>query len=295
MSTVLLTGATGFLGSHLLRQLCRNGHSVIALKRSTSDTRRIADLLHQVRLYDSDKIPLKAIFEEQRIKTVIHTATSYGRQSESVTDIVKTNLAFPLELMELSTLFNTDTFINTDTVLPTGLNYYVLSKKQFLEYGSSLAKSSKVRFVNVRLEHMYGPGDGQTKFIPYLIHAFLSQQPYINLTAGEQQRDFIHVEDVVHAFEILLDQQEKFTSPVTEFELGSGAPLPLKDIVLLTHRLCGSKTELRFGALPYRDGEIMSSKADIYRIKRLGWVPRVDLRDGLISTIEAERNIRTLT
>jgi CDP-paratose synthetase len=295
MTTVLLTGATGFLGSHLLRGLCQNGHSVIALKRSTSDTRRIADLMHQVRLYDSDKIPLKAIFEEQRINTVIHTATSYGRQGETVTDIVKTNLGFPLELMELCTLFNTDTFFNTDTVLPAGLNYYVLSKKQFLEYGSCLAKSSKVRFVNVRLEHMYGPGEGPTKFIPYLIHAFLAQRPYIDLTAGEQRRDFIHVQDVVHAFEILLDQQEKLSSPVTEFELGSGAALPLKDIVELIHELCRSNTELRFGALPYREGEIMSSMADISRMGRLGWMPRVDLRDGLVSTIEAERNTRTLT
>ena len=71
---VLLTGATGFLGSHLLKALVSKGYEVVVLKRSTSDIWRLKGFENTFKSYDIDRVPLQTAFEEQPIDTVIHTA-----------------------------------------------------------------------------------------------------------------------------------------------------------------------------------------------------------------------------
>src|SRR5512139_3267196 len=100
--SVLLSGATGFLGSYLLRALVENGYSVVAVKRSTSNTWRIADHLDRIDVLDADRSPLSEAFERRRIDIVIHAATCYGRKGESVCQVVESNLLLPLELLELA-------------------------------------------------------------------------------------------------------------------------------------------------------------------------------------------------
>ena len=71
-------------------------------------------------------------------------------------------------------------------------------------------------------------------------------------------------------------------------ELGTGEAQLLADIVRQTRQICQSHTELRFGALPYREGEIMHSQADISQMQSLGWSPLVNLSKGLTLTVQAE-------
>ena len=287
--TILLTGATGFLGSHLLGGLLNNGFSVVVLKRTWSDTSRIDHLLPEIVAYDIDKTPLRIIFEAHAIEAVLHTATCYGRKGEKVSEIIDANLTLPLAVLELGAEFKIDTFFNTDTALPKDLDYYTLSKKHLLEYGCRLAQASDIRFTNVRLEHMYGPGDDSNKFIPFLIRAFLGGKETLDLTAGEQRRDFIYLDDVVAAYLTLLEHRSNLVRPLTTFELGTGEAPLLADVVKMIHSLCESRTELRFGALPYRHGEVMHSQAHVAPLARLGWSPRVSLSEGLTLTVEAEK------
>ena len=76
---ILLTGATGFLGSYLLRLFVKSGYEVIALKRTTSNTYRIDSYLKKVTLYDIDKVNLEDIFKNHKIDIVINTVTKYLR------------------------------------------------------------------------------------------------------------------------------------------------------------------------------------------------------------------------
>ncbi|MGJ5813085.1 NAD-dependent epimerase/dehydratase family protein [Paludibaculum fermentans] len=286
--TVLLSGATGFLGSYLLRALLRHGCTVVAAKRSTSSTWRIADLLDRIEAVDVDQVSLNEVFDRRQIDIVIHSATCYGRKGESVQRIVESNLVYPLTLLELASRHST-AFINTDTVLPEGLNYYVLSKKQFLEYGRRFAEGPGPHFLNLRLEHIYGPNDDPGGFIPFLIQAFLRNEPYVDLTKGEQRRDFVFVEDAVDAYLLLLSNLWRLKHPYAEYTIGSGEARELAAVVRRIHAACGGATELRFGALPYRAGEVMHSQADIGPLQVLGWAPSVGLDAGLIRTIEIER------
>ena len=81
--TVLLTGATGFLGSHLLSALLEEGHKVVVLKRSTSSILRIHHLMDDIVVYDVDKYVLDDIFPHECIEVVIHVATSYSREQRN--------------------------------------------------------------------------------------------------------------------------------------------------------------------------------------------------------------------
>ncbi|MEN9369979.1 MAG: hypothetical protein RI952_844, partial [Bacteroidota bacterium] len=192
---ILLTGATGFLGSHLLESFISNGIEVAILIRSTSDVWRISHLLQKVKAYNIDKIKLKVIFEEFKPEIIVHTACSYGRKNETIIDVVNANLIFGLQLLEESIKINAKTFINTDSLLPRNINNYSLSKAQFTDWLNK--KSNQIQVVNFKIEHMYGIKDDDKKFIPWLINKMIYDNEEINLTSGIQKRDFIYITDVV--------------------------------------------------------------------------------------------------
>ncbi|WP_022854419.1 NAD-dependent epimerase/dehydratase family protein [Thermodesulfatator atlanticus] len=288
--TILLTGATGFLGSHLAERFVHEGYKVIILKRSFSDIWRIQHIINKLICYDIDKISLVKPFEEYEIDVVIHTATKYGRKGESVREIVEANLYFPLQLLEISISFNTGTFLNTDTILCKYLNYYSLSKKQFVEWLKIF--SEKIRVINLKLEHIYGEKDDTTKFIPWIINQLLKNVEEIKLTEGKQKRDFVYVQDVVEAYYMVLIHIDNLEKRFYEYEIGSGNSMQIRTLVELIKKLTGNnKTFLHFGALPYRENEIMESRANLEMIKRdIGWFPKVSLEEGLLRTIRWYKN-----
>ncbi len=287
---ILVTGGTGFLGSHLVKAFLKEGHQVIILKRSFSNTWRIADVMPHISAYDIDCCEITSPFQDHgRIEAVIHTATCYGRKGEDASEILDVNTAFPLRLLEAAIYFKTDIFFNTDTSLDKFLNPYSLSKKQFAEWGKLMADQRKMRFVNIITDHFYGPGDDDTKFTAYIVKSCIQNVPELKLTAGGQKRDFIYIDSVVSAYAILL-RNARLQEPIyQDYEIGSGASVSVREFVETVHRLTGSQTMLKFGALPYREHEVMESHANIEPIKALGWSNTVELLEGLEKTIAVEQ------
>lgn len=287
---LLVTGATGFLGSKLVKQFLADGHDIVILKRSFSNIYRIKEVIDHIQSYDIDQCGLEQPFRDNdRFDAVIHTATSYGRKEESVQEVFKSNTEFPLQLLEIATFFNTNTFFNTDTILYKNLNNYALSKSQFVEWGKMFASWEKIRFINIKLEHMYGPKDNETKFATFVIRSCLANVPDMRLTLGEQKRDFIYIDDVVSAYQVLLDKTGKLLDYFQEYELGTGDPISIKMFVETVHAITQSQTRLNFGVLPYRENEIMKSCADIEKMRELGWKPVIQLSDGINKIIQEEK------
>jgi len=291
MKTILITGATGFLGSYLLHKL-RANYRVIILKRSFSDTWRIDDILQDITSYDIDYVELKHVFEKNNIDIIIHTATSYGKKGETISDMADANFLFPLKLLELSLSANTSLFINTDTFFHQNINLYALSKKQFLEWLKQCNK--RICVVNMKLEHMYGPGDNRSKFLVFLIRKMLQNDP-LDLTEGEQKRDFIFIDDVANAYKKVLDRFSYEEPLFFEFEVGSGKSTSIRELVQLAYQLTESRSALNFGVLPYRENEIMESEADISALVNIGWKPVMSLRDGMASMTDYEKKIAAVS
>jgi len=290
---ILLTGATGFLGSHLLDVLLENHYQVVILKRSFSDTWRINHLLHKVKSHDVDKEPLEKSFQENNINVVIHTATHYGRNNDLASKVAETNTLFPLRLLETAIFFDTVTFFNADTLLHQCLNNYALSKKHFVQWLKLFSHAGRIRVVNLKIEHMYGPKDDKRKFVTWVLRQMITGTGKIPLTEGEQKRDFVYISDVVNAFLLVLQKQDNF-SPFTEFDVGTGRAISIKAFILKLKGIVGKalgkdiSAFLDFGALPYRQGEPMEIAADISKLIELGWNPKIPVDVGLQELVREE-------
>ena len=176
-------------------------------------------------------------------------------------------------------------------MLEPEVNYYALTKHQFSQCGQNIALQSKGRlsFVNVLLQHMYGPGDDASKFTTHVLRSCMRNEAILKLTGGVQKRDFIYIDDVLSAYSTILNNYEKIKQ-VTEIEVGTGSAPTIREFVETVHRLTSSSTQLQFGALPYRNNEAMLCQADIDKIRTLGWKPKFDLVNGLRRTIDLELN-----
>lgn len=284
---ILLTGATGFLGSNILRRLVKEKFDIIILKRSFSNVDKIKNLENFYKSYNIDQVSFESVFDKEKdIEVVIHCATNYSRNHEKSSEVLESNTKFPLKVLEYACNNGVKLFINTDTslskigIIRGYMQDYILSKKQFLDWGRLYAETKKISFVNLVLEHVYGPGDDPSKFISYLIESINDNSESIDLTSGEQYRDFIFVEDVVDVYLTIIKKRNDLLG-YSVFEVGSGNEVKIKDLVELIKKIMKSKVVLNFGAIKNRENEVMSSKANINSLLNLGWKPRYDLNKGL--------------
>ena len=167
------------------------------------------------------------------------------------------------------------------------MNVYTLSKKQFVEWLQQ--RSAQIQVVNLKLEHMYGSLDDATKFVPWVISQLVQKVPQINLTPGEQLRDFIYIDDVVSAYLTTLNQTARLP-PFSEFDVGTGTFTSVRHMVELLKTTFEAQhgpthTQLNFGAVPYRDGEMMQVEVDNSALMQLGWRANTTLTNGLVKTI----------
>jgi len=287
---ILITGGTGFLGSHLARSFSDHGTEVIVLARQSSSLERLHGYEQQICILRSGTTAeLRDLLSAHKPECIIHTACNYGRAGESILDIVQTNLMLALTVLNTAADSDTRSFINTDTTLDRFLNAYALSKKQFGEWGRLLASQQRIQFINVLLEHMYGPGDDASKFTTHVFRQCLQQAPTLELTPGEQRRDFIYIEDTVTAFRKIVENLAQLAQH-EEIPLGSGYAVTIREFAETTRKLAASTTTLNFGAIPYRDNEPSLCVADITRLRSLHWKPQHDLASGILKTLTAERD-----
>lgn len=290
---LLITGASGFLGSALALHFLEVGHRVGLLLRPTSQLARLRGREGAFALgrCNSDQ-EIEEFISSIEPDAVIHTACAYGRQGENLVTINDANLRLGLMLLQsVLNLKKPVTFINTGTVLEANVSPYALTKHQFAQWGRFLASQSahQLRFVNVLLQHMYGPGDDPSKFTTHVLGTCCRNEPTLKLTAGEQMRDFIYIDDVVSAYSTLLERRNDLINTV-DIDVGSGEAPSIREFVQTVHKLTASKTELQFGALPYRLNEPMRLQADISQMNALGWQPKFNLEHGLRITLELEYN-----
>ena len=288
---ILLTGGTGFLGSNLLRRLLGLGHELFCIKRETSSLERVKIFKHKIKWFNVETSDFDEIISSYKIEGIIHCATDYGRKQFNPIQTIETNLILPLKLLHAAANNNVLVFINTDTVLDKRVDTYSLSKRQFSEWLEKY--SNDILTINVALEHFYGPFDNDSKFVTYVIRKMLGNEDSIDFTLGLQKRNFVYIEDVIDAFIVLLNNINKLDNSFHNFEVGTEDSVSIKDFVGLVKKLCNNNTtDLNFGAINYRENEVMNTNTNTDKLKSLGWFPRFSLEDGLKNTIDLEKKLK---
>lgn len=276
MKTVLITGINGYLGSHLAKALSAE-YNIIGLEYSMENLFRIADCNYKV--YSAkDGIP-EAIFTEQTIDIIIHTAIFYGKNNEDFIQMFKANLYSPFNLLDKAIQHGCQLFVNTDTVLDRFVSTYALTKRQLQEW--LYLRKKEIKVINMQLEHFYGPGASPTNFITSMIDKLKSNEPQIDLTLGEQQRDFVYIDDVVNAYLTLIEKNDLIIEPYTSFQVCTNQLISIKELMILLKDLTKSSSTLNFGAVPYRVNELLHSETDNTALRALGWKPNYTIKEGL--------------
>lgn len=284
---ILITGANGFLGSHLVGHFSNlNDYKVFALVRKCSNLQRLTELKdnkHHLAYIEDDVDDLINLYN---LDIIIHTATCYGRNQEKLLELAEVNELLPLRLLNNLPKDKKIIFINTHTSLPLLISPYSVAKSNFVNWGKYLASINSLQFINLRLEHFYGLGDDKTKFLEYIISSMSANVEELKLTSGEQQRDFIHISDVCNAYDVIIKNLHQLDNDFIELDIGTGNTISIHDLILLVKKITNNTTtKLNFGAIPYRSNELMESKADTSLLMKLGWEAQLSINDGLIKYI----------
>lgn len=269
---IFLTGGTGFIGSHFINVAHKAGHELFCLKRENSKPRiNLEKEPNWIIGKLDDKFSCK-IFNG--IDVFVHLAAhSANVPYDTLENCLYWNLSAPLKLFDLALKAGIKNylvagscfeygkssekydFIPTDApLLPTMT--YPISKAVASVAFSGWAAMSNTKLKYLRIFQVYGEGELETRFWPSLKKAALEGNDF-QMTQGEQVRDFIDVVDVAKWFVDELDFL-KTQNGVPQFEnVGSGRPLMLREFSELWWKKWNAKGKLLFGAIPYRENEIM--------------------------------------
>jgi nucleoside-diphosphate-sugar epimerase len=289
VSKVVLAGASGFVGSHVTKHLLELGYEVAALVRIQSawlgPSIKKSPKLTLYRLSRDCCIPLEAL---DGAVAVINAVTAYGRDGD-VNAVEVANVRWPAQLLHAADAVGCPRFIQFDSffakpgLLHDYLPIYTDSKRRGQQSLIEAGRDLQIELINARLEHVYGAGDDGSKFVPWLLRSLLMHKSPLKMTSGFQQRDFIHVDDVAAAVSVLVE-----ASPRTaDYQIGNALPVSVRQLCIMAHRVCQSRSEFDFGALPAIKGEINISVANIGPLRALGWQPRITLEVGLEMTVVA--------
>jgi CDP-paratose synthetase len=288
---ILITGATGFLGSALAFKMAHIGHAVTLLVRPQSSLHRLHPYLDLFQLCTiQTKDCIKEILKSQKPDVVIHAACSYDDSHNNMSHVLASNFCFGFEILEgikESTIRSRCVFVNAGTGLPEFTNFYAFTKRQFSRFGQFIAHRypEKLQFIDLQLETFFGFEPEPTRFTSKILHDCCANKNNFELTSGQQQRDFIHVSDVVAAFETVLSERTRIAG-YESIPVGSGESRSVRVFAETVKEMSGSSTKLIFGAVPDRPFEAMQCIADCSRLLDLGWKLRASFEERVASVIE---------
>lgn len=274
MSRVLVTGASGFIGRHLIPRLREEGFEPVEVCRSAGDVSERTTW---------ERFP--------PVDVVVHLAArSYVPDSWEVpADFLRTNLTGALEALEYCRLHNARLVFPSSYMygdagsqpIPeshplVAKNPYALSKKLAEDAARFFAERFNVRTTILRPFNIYGPGQSEAFLIPWILRQ-LKSGTEVRVKDVEPRRDYVYVLDVVDA----IVKAISFDGEFGVFNLGSGASHSVAEVIATMQDVWGTRLPVRSDGLRRKD-EIMDTVADVSQAaQQLGWVPRFTLRQGL--------------
>ncbi len=296
---ILVTGAAGFIGSHLVRLLVREGHSVCAVLQPKRSAERLADCIDQVRVFSIDLNDCQAVrsmTSEVLPECAIHLAWyavpgKYLGAPENL-DCVSATIALAGALASVGcrrlvaagtcSEYDGDYGFLSEEITPLRpRSFYGVCKNAAREILQAYCEKMGMAFAWTRIFLLYGPQEAEVRLVPSVILALLSGQT-AKCTHGEQIRDYLHVEDVASA--IWAVARSHLTGPVN---IGSGDPVKVRTVVETIARLLHGEENVALGALAIDPQEPPLLLADVRRLaSEVGWKPSLSLEEGLAKTCE---------
>lgn len=280
---ILITGGTGYLGSNLIKSFLHKQHKILCIKLPDSDMSFISDVERQIEFVDTDNKVLEKVIYDFMPEVAIHTAGLYERNNIGLFQLMDANFTFPLKILDICIRSGIKQWVNTNTALPFYFNRYSLLKHQFSEWGRFFVEKGDISFVNLQLEHFYGPNAPQHNFISWVIRKLMNNER-LELTTGQQRRDFVYIKDIIEIYNRILTLN---IENYCDIEVGTGFTSSIVEIVEFLREITDSSSDIQYGAIPLRSNE-PNSDANLSMLNSLGLECPTHWKVGLKEMIERD-------
>ncbi|HWL00866.1 MAG TPA: NAD-dependent epimerase/dehydratase family protein [Microbacteriaceae bacterium] len=299
MSSVLVIGGNGFIGSHVVDALAARGHRVTVLDRfsgglvrytASGVERCVGDVLNRADL-------AAAVAGHEQIIHLVSTTTPATVEDEPALDL-RTNLPASIELFQLAVdagvkrvVFastggaiygDQDVAVMSEELAPRPISPYAIGKLAIEGYLRYFRRRSGLESVALRISNPYGPRQGAGRrqgVIPIFLHDVLAQRPLTVLGDGSMVRDFVAVEDVAAMIVRVVEGEPKRDL----YNIGSGRGVTISELVDVIARVTGSEPSIERRPVPPTFVERVVLDTTRFR-DEFGAPELVDLEDGIAAT-----------
>lgn len=295
--SVVVTGASGFIGANLVQQLLEQNWSVSILVRESSAPSLTKSQKDRVKvIVDDSKDTSEMRLAEDLLGAdlVFHLASLFlsNHKPADIPRLVESNILFGARLLEAMKQAGITKLVNTGTSWQhfedqqnVPVNLYAATKTAFQALIDFYTSAGPLQCVTLKLFDTYGPQDPRAKLVHLLMKAAKTGET-LALSPGEQKIDLVHVRDVAEAFIVAAELLVSGSIHRHEsFVVSSGNPISIKVLVDRLQRAIGADINARFGERPYRDREVMVPYSKGKPLP--GWQARLSLEEGLRETFEA--------
>lgn len=299
MKKVIVTGANGFLGTALCRELSNQGTSVIAVVRNEEENISNIENLKGLRVVYSDLSEFKKLHKkisDRDVDVLYHLAWVGSAGSlRGNSEVQFNNIRYTCDTVEACSKMNCKRFVFASSIMEyeiealmatdatPGINTLYSSAKVSADYmARTIAGSLEVDYIRAVISNIYGPGELSPRLVNTSIRKLLKGE-HCAFSAGEQTYDFIYIDDAAKTFVAI---GEKGVTNRTYY-IGSQNPKPLKDFLCELRDQVDPNIEIGLGEIPFNGVSLTYDEFNVYAVKEdTGFVPRVSFAEGIKSTIK---------
>lgn len=300
MKTILITGVTGFLGSHIAEELVRQRFSVVALKRSTSNLWRCKSFRDQIKWINCDSlVDAESEIIKCKPEILIHAAWNGVKVSDRDNWIEQEkNILFFVSLLEVAKKAGINKIIALGSQAEYGKFEGIVDETYQCNpnnaYGTiklccstmlrTYAEQNMIDWYWIRIFSVFGPKEEKDWLIPATINNLLDKKE-MKLTECDQKYDYLYTEDFASG---ILNIIKCHSCRSGIYNLSSGKSIRIKDILsFLEDRLSPQQKLLKIGALSYRPNQVMHMQGDSdLFFKSFSFKPKFNVFGGLEETIK---------
>lgn len=289
---VLITGATGYIGSQLVIYLVRMGVKVHVVTRLGSSLSLLTEVKDEIAIHQHDGSTegLIKIIREAAPDIIFHLASQFLAQHEpkDVAGLISSNVLFSTQLLEAMVVTGVKRIVNTGTSWQhfknesrRPVNLYAATKQAFEDILDYYSDAQDIQAITLVLFDTYGPNDPRKKFISLLWESQASQKP-LPMSPGQQMLDLVHIDDVIDAFFKAGERLLTVKLRHERYGVSSGRPMQLKELVREFEIVTGSSVPILWGERSYRPREVMTTWTDYSQLPH--WQPKHDFASEVAKT-----------
>ena len=291
---ILITGATGFIGSHLIKLLQNEKHKLFCTLLPNEKNPFGEESVKSIVVNSDDIKATVSFLTKNKVDGMIHLASyvqSGEHKPEDIGILLNANIIFGATLLEAATMAKVKWFINTGTYWQfyknekyCPVNLYAASKQAFMDIAKYYWDSDKIKFCSIVLYDTYGTNDTRPKIFN-LWQKIAETGETLDMSPGEQLIDISHVDDIVRAFSLLATHLHNNHPKVKNgdiFAVKTEKRYKLKELAKLYECATGARLNINWGGRPYKKREIFIPWNNGKTIP--GWIPQNSLLSKIKKT-----------